>query len=69
MSLLELDGKAIRIGRALRGLSQRELGQACGMTLWQIWQIENGVRRLRPEEVVKILGALSITPEAKDHNR
>ena len=59
MPVVELSGETIRIARAVRGLSQRQLGQACGLALWQIWQIENGVRQPKPEEWAKIWGALS----------
>jgi transcriptional regulator with XRE-family HTH domain len=54
-----LTGETIRVARLVRGLSQRKLGQACGLALWQVWQIENGVRKARPEELIRLWNVLS----------
>jgi len=55
----ERTGEAIRIARAVRGLSQRQLGQACGFTIYKIWSFENRVRQPKPEEWAKIWDALT----------
>jgi transcriptional regulator with XRE-family HTH domain len=54
-----LDGRTIKIGRTLKGLSQRELGEMCGMRPWRIWALENRVYEPRPDEVIKIWKVLS----------
>jgi transcriptional regulator with XRE-family HTH domain len=59
MSITELNGTSIRVGRAVKGWSQRELAQACGFTIYKIWSFENRVRRPKPEEWAKIWGALT----------
>ena len=59
MAIAELNGETVRIARAVRGLSQRELGKACGITSHRIWSIENGVYQPKPEEWAKIWGALA----------
>jgi len=59
MPVLELSGKTIKIGRAMKGWSQRELGKKAGLKMWRIWALENDVYGPRPDEVEKILQALS----------
>ena len=58
-SPLAFDGNAIRIGRAFKNLSQRELAQAAGLTPHRLWQIENNVGRASANELGRILGALT----------
>jgi hypothetical protein len=52
-------GEAVRIARAVRGWTQRELGVASGLPMWMIWQVENDVREVKAEEWAKIWGALA----------
>lgn len=59
MPLAELNGETVRIARAVRGLSQRELGLACGLPSWRIWKIEHNELRPKPEEWAKIWHALT----------
>ncbi|MDI3462126.1 MAG: hypothetical protein OJF50_000947 [Nitrospira sp.] len=53
------NGDAVRIARAVRGLTQRELGNASGLPMWMIWQIEHGVRQPKPDEWANIWSALT----------
>ena len=59
MPITELCGRAIQIGRALKGWSQRELGERAGIKPWRVWSIENDVLPARPNELAKILKALT----------
>jgi len=59
MPVLQLSGKTIRIGRTMKGWSQRELGKKAGLKMWRIWALENNVYPVRPNELAKILHALS----------
>jgi transcriptional regulator with XRE-family HTH domain len=54
-----LSGEPIRIARAVRGLSQRELADACGFTTYRIWAIEHRMHRASPEDLVKIWSVLA----------
>ena len=68
MAIITLSGEAIRIGRAIKGWSQRELGKRTGLTPWRVWALENSVCAQRPEEMAKILRALS-APRERGHGR
>lgn len=59
MSIVELDGKTIKLWRMLRGWSQRQLGEATGLKSWRIWAIENAVYEPRDDELARILKALT----------
>lgn len=52
-------GEAVRIARAVRGLTQRELANASGLPMWMIWQIEHGVRQAETDEWARIWSALT----------
>ena len=54
-----LTGKAIQVGRALRGMTQRELAEASGLPVWRVWSLEHGVKPPKPDELAKILMALT----------
>jgi transcriptional regulator with XRE-family HTH domain len=56
---LALDGSAVRITRAFRNWTQRELAQRAGLTLNRVWQIENNVCKPSGDELARIFGALS----------
>jgi len=56
---------AIRIGRAFRNFSQRELAQRAGLTPHRLWQIENNVGVVREDELGRILNVLA-TDNASD---
>lgn len=51
-------GVAIRIRRRFVGLSQAELGEACGITFQQIQKYENGKNRVAFSRLVQIAKAL-----------
>ena len=59
MPITELNGQAIKIARAMRGWSQRELGEKSGLKPWRIWSMENNVFPPRPNELASILKALT----------
>ena len=59
ISTLAIDGSAIRIGRAFKNWSQRELAQAARLSSHRIWQLENNVGRASADEVGRILCAFS----------
>jgi transcriptional regulator with XRE-family HTH domain len=50
----------IRLARAYRGLSQRELGQRAGIHPARLWKIERGVSAPRPDELERLLRTLQI---------
>lgn len=54
-------GEKIRMYRKEAGLSQRELGIACGMTQQQIAQYEAGSRNPKPNTVKLITSALGVS--------
>ena len=54
-----MTGHAIKLGRAMRNMSQRQLAQATGLRIHRVWQLENDVTPPRPEELALILGALA----------
>jgi transcriptional regulator with XRE-family HTH domain len=56
---LEGCGDAVRIARAIRGWTQRELGEVSGLPMWMIWQIEHNLRQPKSEEWSRIWSALS----------
>ena len=56
---IALDGNGIRVLRVFHGYSQRELAEASGLKPWRIWRLEQGVSEPRPDEVVRIVGALT----------
>lgn len=59
MTISILPGHAIKLGRAMRNLTQRQLAEAAGMKQHRLWTIENDRDRPRPDELAKILNALS----------
>jgi hypothetical protein len=52
---------AIRLMRAVRGMSQTTLAHASGLPSWRIWKIENGYTPTATE-LAAIWGALSSDP-------
>ena len=62
MALVELphlDGRAIKLARNMRDMPQVELARATGLKVHRIWSIENDLKPARPDELVKILKALT----------
>jgi transcriptional regulator with XRE-family HTH domain len=59
MPIAKLNGRAIQIGRSMRGMSQRELAEATQLKPWRLWAIEHDKSPVRPSELAKILKALS----------
>ncbi len=53
-------GGLIRLGRAYRRLSQRQLGEATGIPPFRIFRLEHGLTRPRPGELAKIAEALDL---------
>lgn len=60
MHVRQLSGESIRLGRTLKGWSQRTLGEKAGLKKWRVWALENEVYAARPDELARILKALSI---------
>ena len=54
-----LTREAIRLGRAMKGWSQRRLAEKSGLTLNRAWRLEAGVSSPRVDEAVAILNELS----------
>lgn len=59
MPFHKLDGRAIQIGRSMRGMTQRELAEATRLKPWRLWAIEHDKSPARHDELAKILRALS----------
>ncbi|MGL5888887.1 MAG: helix-turn-helix domain-containing protein [Bacteroidia bacterium] len=55
---LDLLGKAVRDARKQRNLTQEELGKLVGVQKAQISKIENSVKDVRVETVIKVFAAL-----------
>jgi transcriptional regulator with XRE-family HTH domain len=55
-------GLRIRLLRVRAGVSQEELGEACGVTFQQIQKYERGVNRIGFSRLVEIAAALKMTP-------
>lgn len=53
-------GENIRSYRLQRGMSQTELGAACGITFQQIQKYEKGANRVGSSRLVQISGALNV---------
>ncbi|MCV9947456.1 helix-turn-helix domain-containing protein [Rhizobium sp. BT-175] len=53
-------GRAIRTKRALRGISQAELGQRVGVTFQQIQKYEKGTNRVSASKLYEIACALKV---------
>jgi transcriptional regulator with XRE-family HTH domain len=53
-------GANIRIARLAAGLSQSELGNACGVTFQQIQKYENGTNRVGGSRLMQIAEALKV---------
>lgn len=49
----------IRVGRAVKGISQRGLAEAAAMKPWRLCRIERGLVTPRPEEILRLWGALT----------
>ena len=52
-------GIAVRIQRRRAGMSQTELGQACGVSFQQIQKYENGANRISFSRLVQLASALN----------
>ena len=55
-------GHRIRLQRLARGMSQTELGQACGITFQQIQKYEKGANRVGGGRLQQIADALGVAP-------
>jgi transcriptional regulator with XRE-family HTH domain len=53
------NGRALRILRNIKGLSQKELAKQVGLAQSKIWQFENNYATPTPEQLAKIFGCLS----------
>ena len=53
-------GENIRIARLVAGLSQTELGDACGVTFQQIQKYEKGANRVGGSRLMQIAEALKV---------
>ena len=59
MTMSMLRGHAIKLGRTMRNLTQRQLAEAAGLKQHRLWTIENDRDTPRPDELAKILKVLS----------
>ena len=55
-------GENIRMARLAAGISQSELGKACGITFQQIQKYENGTNRVGGSRLMQIAEALRVPP-------
>lgn len=55
----DVNGKALKVARALKGLTVEEMALACGLSPRTIHELESDRRHVRPQELAKILRALS----------
>jgi transcriptional regulator with XRE-family HTH domain len=55
-------GQNIRTTRLAAGMSQGELGKACGITFQQIQKYENGSNRVGSSRLMQIAEALKVPP-------
>ncbi len=55
-------GQKIRTTRLAAGMSQTELGKACGITFQQIQKYENGSNRVGGSRLMQIAEALKVPP-------
>lgn len=55
-------GRRIRLQRVNKGMSQSDLGAACGVTFQQIQKYEKGANRVGGGRLKQIADALSVTP-------
>jgi transcriptional regulator with XRE-family HTH domain len=53
-------GRAVRVRRRLRGLSQQALGERIGLTFQQIQKYESGANRISASALHAIAGALEV---------
>ena len=60
MKELQLNGEAIKLGRAMRGLTQRELARAARLTPRRLSALENDKSPAQPREQAKILRVLAL---------
>ena len=60
MSVDAIVGENIRMARLLAGLSQTELGDACGVTFQQIQKYEKGTNRVGGSRLMQIAEALKV---------
>jgi transcriptional regulator with XRE-family HTH domain len=57
-------GEAIRLARVERGLSQEQLADAAGVHVTHLGGVERGVRNPNYSTLVRIAGALGVSPGA-----
>lgn len=62
-SLLREIGKRLSATRKKAGLTQEQLGEMTGLSIKMISSAENGHKAMRPENIVKICEALSISTD------
>ena len=55
-------GRRIRLQRVNKGMSQSDLGVACGVTFQQIQKYEKGTNRVGGSRLKQIADALDVTP-------
>lgn len=56
-------GRAIKLARKQRGLSQTDLGRALGVTYQQVQKYENGTDRVAVSRLMQISRYLDVAPE------
>ena len=61
-----MDPQYLKPLREMRGLTQKELAEKCGVSEQQLWKWENGVRNPKPESLRKIADALELTEEERE---
>src|ERR1700709_1905330 len=56
-------GTAVRSNRVLAGLTQKDIGDALGVTFQQVQKYERGVNRISVETLIKVATAINTTPQ------
>ena len=53
-------GERLRFGRNMRGISQRNVGKAIGVTFQQVQKYERGVNSIRPSRLLELADLLKV---------
>lgn len=49
----------VKVARAVKGISQRELAEAAAVKPWRLCRIERGLVMPRPDEILRLWGVLT----------
>ncbi len=62
MNIAQKVGNAIKIGRKLKGLTQKQVAEIFHMTQQQYSRFENGVFELNYQQIIDLCHLLDLTP-------